>query len=63
MWNDNLKVGASVAQSSEQAPFTSELVGLILTTDSCEKSQSMLCQKVWTCGFSPSAPVSSHMES
>ena len=28
--------------SSEQAPFTSEIVGLILTTDSCEKSQSTL---------------------
>ena len=27
--------GASVAQSSEQAPFTSEIVGSILATDSC----------------------------
>jgi hypothetical protein len=37
--------GASVAQSSEQAPFTSEFVGSILATDSCEKSQSTLCRK------------------
>ena len=37
--------GASMAKSSEQAPFTSEIVGLILATDSCEKSQSTLCQK------------------
>ena len=36
-----------MAQASEQAPFTSEIVGLILTTDSCEKSQSTLCQKSW----------------
>ena len=42
---DNL--GASVAQSSEQAPFTSEIVGSILATDSCEKSQSTLCRKSW----------------
>jgi hypothetical protein len=32
---------ASVAQSSEQAPFTSEIVGSILTTDSCEKSRAL----------------------
>ena len=38
---------ASVAQSSEQAPFTSEFVGSILATDSCEKSQSTLCRKSW----------------
>jgi hypothetical protein len=30
-----LKIGTSVAQSSEQAPFTSEIVGSILATDSC----------------------------
>jgi hypothetical protein len=35
----HLRQGASVAQSSEQAPFTSEFVGSILATDSCEKSQ------------------------
>jgi hypothetical protein len=28
-----------------QAPFTSEIVGLILATDSCEKSQSILYRK------------------
>jgi hypothetical protein len=37
--------GASVAWSSEQAPFTSEFVGSIIATDSCEKSQSMLSRK------------------
>jgi hypothetical protein len=37
----------SVAQSSEQAPFTSENVGSSLTMDSCEKSQSTLCRKSW----------------
>ena len=31
-----------VCMLSEQAPFTSEIVGLILATDSCEKSQSTL---------------------
>ena len=36
-----------VAQSSEQAPFTSEIVGSILATDSCEKIQSTLCRKSW----------------
>jgi hypothetical protein len=51
--------GASVARSSEQAPFTSEIVGSILATDSCEKSQRSAESR----GFSPSAPVSSHRES
>jgi hypothetical protein len=37
--------GNSVSQSSEQAPFTSEIVGTILAMDSCEKSRSMLCGK------------------
>jgi hypothetical protein len=37
----------SVTQSSSQAPFTSENVGSILATDSCEKSQSTLCRKSW----------------
>ena len=37
----------SVAQSSEQAPFTSEFVASILATDLCEKSQSTLCRKSW----------------
>jgi hypothetical protein len=34
-----------VALSSEQAPFTSEIVGSILAADLCKKSQSdsMLC--------------------
>jgi hypothetical protein len=36
-----------VAQSSKQQPFTSEFVGSILATDSCEKSQSTLCRKSW----------------
>ena len=40
-------VRVSVAQLSEQAPFTSEFVGSILATDSCEKSQSTLCRKSW----------------
>ena len=48
-----------MTQSSEHAPFTSEIVGSILATDSCEKSQSTLCQGR---GFSPGAPVSSHRE-
>jgi Sec7-like guanine-nucleotide exchange factor len=39
--------GAFVSKSSEQAPFTSEFVGSILATDSCEKSRSMLCRKSW----------------
>ena len=47
--------GASVAQPSEQAPFTSEIVGSILATDSCEKKLSAESR-----GFSPGAPVSSH---
>jgi hypothetical protein len=54
---DNLKKdNGSAAQSSEQAPFTSENVGSILATDTGEKSQSTLCRK-----FSPSALGSSHM--
>ena len=40
-------VRVSVAQSSEQAPFNSEIVGSILATDSCEKSLSTLCRKSW----------------
>ena len=36
-----------MAQSSEQAPFTSEFMSSILATDSCEKSLSTLCQKLW----------------
>jgi hypothetical protein len=31
-----------MAQSSEQAPFTSEIVGSILATDSCEKSHAVM---------------------
>jgi hypothetical protein len=40
--------GALVAQLSQQEPyFTSEVVGWILATDSCEKSQSTLFRKSW----------------
>ena len=42
-----MSLGASIAQSSEQATYTSEIVGSILATDSCEKSQSTFCQKSW----------------
>ena len=45
--NAEILRGASVAQSSEQAFFTSENVGSILATDSCEKSPSTLCPKSW----------------
>ena len=34
-------------QSSQQAPFTSEILGSILAMDSCEKSPSTLCRKSW----------------
>ena len=51
--------GFALTQSSRQAPFTSEIVDSILVTDSNEKSQ----RSVESCGFSPSAPVSSHWES
>jgi hypothetical protein len=43
---------ASVAHSSEQASFTSEIVVSILATNSwhlCEKSQSTLYRKSWYC--------------
>ena len=52
-----------VAQSSEPAPFTSEFVGSILATDSCEKSLSTTQRSAESRGFSPGAPVSSHRES
>ena len=41
--------GALGAQSSEQAPFTSEIMGFILAMpmNSCENSQSTLCRKLW----------------
>jgi hypothetical protein len=42
-----LSYGASVTQSSEQASFTSEIMGSILATDSCEKSRSTLYRKSW----------------
>ena len=51
--------GLRLAQSLEQAPFTSEIVGSILATDSCEKSQRSAESR----GFFPGAPVSSHRES
>ena len=47
--------GVSVAQSSEQASFSSEMVASIHAMDSCEKSQSTLCRKSWVF---PGAPVS-----
>jgi hypothetical protein len=43
-------LGASVAQSSEQASIPSEIVGWILATDSwhlSEKSESTLYRKSW----------------
>jgi hypothetical protein len=53
--------GTSVVQSSEQAHFTSEFVGSILATDSCEKSQSTLYRKSWVfsgrSGFLPQAKL------
>jgi hypothetical protein len=52
---------ASVAQSSEQGPFTSEYVGSILGTDSSVKRVSQ--RSAESRGFSPGAPVSSHRES
>ena len=39
--------GGGGGGGSEQAPFISEMVGSILTTDSCEKSQSTLYRKSW----------------
>ena len=58
--NTSRLTGASLAQSSEQAPFTSKFVGSILATDSCEMSQSTSAESR---GFSPGATVSSHRES
>jgi hypothetical protein len=37
-----MEFGASVAQSSEQAPFISLMEGLILAMDSCEESVNAL---------------------
>ncbi len=42
-----LLVGASVGQSLEQTLFTSKIVGSILATNSCEKSQSTLWRNSW----------------
>jgi hypothetical protein len=42
-------------QSSEPAHFTSEIVGYVFATDSCEKS---CLHSAESCGFSPGAPVS-----
>ncbi len=39
--------GISMAESFEQASFTSEIVGLILAAVSHEKSLSTLCRKSW----------------
>jgi dsRNA-specific ribonuclease len=50
----------SVAQSSEQAPFTSEFVGLILMRTHVKKVSQRSAESH---GFSPGAPVSSHRES
>ena len=51
-----------MAQSSEQAPFASEFMGLILTTDSCERTRVKRLSQLSaeSRGFSPGAPVSSH---
>jgi hypothetical protein len=53
-----LSLGASVTQLSEQAPFTSVFVGLILATDSYVKRVSQ--RSAESRGFSSGAPVSSH---
>ena len=54
-------MGFRVAQSPEQAPFTSEFVGSILPirTDAKRVGQRSAESR----GFSPGAPVSSHRES
>jgi hypothetical protein len=53
---------ASVAQSSKQASFTSEFVGLILATDSCELKESVnALPKVM--GFIRALRFPSHRES
>jgi hypothetical protein len=53
---------ASVAQSSKQAPFTSEFVGSILATDSCELKESVnALPKVM--GFLRALRFPSHRES
>jgi hypothetical protein len=50
---DILSCGASVAQSSEQAPFTSEIMGSTLARDSCMRR---VCQRsAEGRGFSPGA--------
>jgi hypothetical protein len=54
-----MPIHATVAQSSEQAAFTSEIVGSILATDSCEKCLSTPCRKSWVfsgCSESPPPP-------
>jgi hypothetical protein len=43
--------GALVVQSSEQAPFTSEIVGTDSCVDSSEKNLLTLCRKSWLVGF------------
>ena len=53
-------LGASVAQSSDQAPFTSEFVSSILATDHVKRVSQRSTESR---GFSPGAPVSSHRES
>jgi hypothetical protein len=54
-----LKVGYlfSISQSSEQAPFTSEIVGLILAIRTHVKRVSQ--RSFESRGFCPAAPVSS----
>ena len=55
-----------MARSSEEAPFTSEFVGSILATDSCEKSQSTLCRKSWVfsgcSGFLPQGKLTGKVD-
>jgi hypothetical protein len=41
------KVKPETFSVGSSPPFTSEFVGSILATDSCEKSLSTLCRKSW----------------
>jgi hypothetical protein len=58
----SLYFGVSVAPLSDQVPFTSEIVGSIHATDSCETIR-VSQRSAESRGFSPGAPVSSHRES
>jgi hypothetical protein len=51
---DKIQAGASMAQSSEQAPLTSVVVAsLTLATDSCKESPNSVCHSAESGGFSP----------